>query len=128
MKRVLIIAAVVCAFCLFATMNASAEKANGKKAKLIAKYDKNGNGVIDGEVKDALRKDLAANPNGELKAYDTDGDGKLSDEEIASIKPGSGKAKSGDKAKAKSKKKADVAEPEKAKDEKKTESTEKKAD
>ena len=96
MKRALLIAAAIAAFGSVPLTDASAAKADGKKAKLIAKYDKNGNGIIDGEEKEALRKDFAANPKGELKAFDKDGDGKLSDEEIAAIKPGSG-AKSGEK-------------------------------
>ena len=116
MNRVLIIVVATSAFSLFAVTNASADKANGKKAKLIAKYDKNGNGIIDGDEKEALRKDFAANPNGELKRYDTNGDGKLSDEEIAAIKPGSGKAKS---AESKGKKKNDKSEGDTTKTEKK---------
>jgi len=42
---------------------------------------------------DAIRKDYAADPNGPLKEFDTNGDGKLSDEEIAAIQPGSGSKK-----------------------------------
>ena len=106
MKKLLVAMIVASLGCLAAAPNALAAKADGKKAKLIAKYDKNGNGIIDGEEKDAIRKDYAANPNGELKAYDKDGDGKLSDEEIAAIKPGSGSAKSGEKSKDKAKKKS----------------------
>ena len=121
MKRALIIAVAITALTLIATTNASADKANGKKAKLIAKYDKNGNGIIDGEEKDALRKDFAANPNGELKRFDTNGDGKLSDEEIAAIKPGSGKAKS---AESKGKKKNDNSESDTTKTEKKADAKE----
>jgi hypothetical protein len=110
MKRFLIITISISALSLFAISDASAAKADGKKAKLIAKYDKNGNGIIDGEEKEALRKDFAANPNGELKAFDKDADGKLSDEEIAAIKPGSGKGKSaGQKAKKKEKPESDTA-------------------
>src|SRR4051812_28047752 len=100
MKRFLIITISISALSLFAISDASAAKADGKKAKLIVKYDKNGNGIIDGQEKEALRKDFAANPKGELKTYDKDGDGKLSDEEIAAIKPGNG-AKSGEKSKGK---------------------------
>ncbi len=85
-----LITLALCLAALILPPAAHAGKADGKKAKLIAKYDKNGNGIIDGDEKDAMRKDYAANPNGELKEFDTDHDGKLSDEEIAAIKPGSG--------------------------------------
>ncbi len=91
MKKVLILVIGFCLSGLIVPSSTFAAKADGKKAKLIAKYDKNGNGIIDGEEKDALRKDFAADPKGDLKQYDTNGDGKLSDEEIAAIKPGSGK-------------------------------------
>jgi EF hand len=99
MKKLMVAAA--CTLCALFTLPAFASKADGKKAKLIAKYDKNGNGVIDGDEREAIRKDYAANPNGALKAYDTNNDGKLTDEEIAAIKPGSGSPKSGGKTKAK---------------------------
>jgi hypothetical protein len=89
----------VCLLGLMQPSAAMAAKADGKKARLIAKYDKNKNGVIDGEEMDALRKDFAADKAGDLKTYDTNGDGKLSDEEIKAIKPGAGK-----KVKAKSQK------------------------
>ncbi len=90
--------------CLAAPSTGFAAKADGKKAKLIAKYDKNANGVIDKDEMEALRKDFAKDKDGELKQYDTNGDGKLDDAEIAAIKPGSGK-KSGGEKKADAKKK-----------------------
>ncbi len=64
-----------------------AAKAEGPKARLFAKYDTNHNGVIDGTEIDALRKDYASDPNGELKRFDKNKDGELDDEEIAAIKP-----------------------------------------
>ena len=78
-----------------ATPRALAAKADGKKAKLIAKYDTNKNGVIDADEKEALRKDFAKDKDGELKALDKNADGKLDDDEIAAIKPGSGKKSAG---------------------------------
>ena len=93
MKIKFVLPITLCLFGAFTSFDASAAKEDGPKAKALAKYDKNGNGVIDGDEKDAIRRDYAANPNGELKRFDTDGDGKLSDEEIAAIKPGSGSKK-----------------------------------
>ena len=78
--------------CLCAT-SVVAEKANGPKAKFFAKYDKNKNGKIDDDEKEAIRKDFAANPEGDLKHFDKNKDGKLDDEEIAAIKPPEGKKK-----------------------------------
>jgi Ca2+-binding EF-hand superfamily protein len=53
-------------------------------AAILATYDKNGNGKIDGDEVTALRADFAAGKP-ELKVLDTNGDGTLSDEEIAAI-------------------------------------------
>lgn len=73
---------------------AHAGKGDGPKARFFAKYDANKNGVIDGAEKDAVRKDYAADKNGDLKRFDTNQDGRLSDEELAAIKPPAGKKKS----------------------------------
>jgi Ca2+-binding EF-hand superfamily protein len=81
---------------------------NAGIAAFFAKYDKNANGVIDADEKEAIRKDYAAKPNGDLKKFDNDSDGKLSDEEIAAIKPTTG-TKSGGKS-GKKAKSADTAE------------------
>jgi Ca2+-binding EF-hand superfamily protein len=70
-----------------------AAKADGPKAQFFAKYDKNHNGVIDADEKEAIRKDYAAKPDGDLKRFDKNHDGKLDDEEIAAIKPPTGKGK-----------------------------------
>ena len=70
-----------------------AAKADGPKAKFFAKYDKNHNGVIDEDEKDAVRKDYAASPDGDLRRFDKNRDGKLDDQEIAAIKPPTGKGK-----------------------------------
>ena len=65
---------------------APAQAGKGKKNKggadLLATYDKDGNGKIDGAEVDALKKDFAAGKP-EVKALDTNNDGTLSDEEIA---------------------------------------------
>jgi Ca2+-binding EF-hand superfamily protein len=93
MNKVHIITLGVCAFGLIAASPSFADKANGPKAKFFAKYDTNHNGVIDEDEKAAIRKDYAANPDGDLKRFDKNKDGKLDDEEIAAIKPPSGKKK-----------------------------------
>ncbi len=69
------------------TQASLAAKADGPKARFFEKYDKNHNGKIDEDEKDAIRKDYAANPEGELKRFDKNHDGKLDDDEIAAIKP-----------------------------------------
>ena len=74
-------------------MTTFAAKADGPKARFFAKYDKNQNGVIDTDEKDAIRKDYAANPDGDLRRFDKNRDGKLDDQEIAAIKPPTGKGK-----------------------------------
>jgi hypothetical protein len=91
---------LVAALALLAPAASFAAKADGPKAKLIAKYDLNKNGKLDPDEIAALRKDFAADPKGELARFDTNHDGKLSDEEIAAIAPGAGKKKSGGKKKA----------------------------
>jgi hypothetical protein len=96
MKKLLVIVVSVSILGLLRVPCALAQKSNGPKAKFFAKYDKNHNGVIDEDEKEAIRKDYAADPNGDLKRFDKNGDGKLDDEEIAAIKPptGNGKKKS----------------------------------
>ena len=87
MKRILTILTIA-ALGLAFTAPAQAGK-GGKKGKkggadLLAAYDKDGNGKIDGAEVDALRKDFTAGKP-EVKALDTNGDGTLSDEEIAAV-------------------------------------------
>jgi Ca2+-binding EF-hand superfamily protein len=88
MKKLILLLA---ALALVAPAALFAAKADGSKAKAIAKYDTNKNGKIDGDEIAALRKDFDADPKGDLARFDTNHDGKLSDEEIAAIVPGSGK-------------------------------------
>ena len=53
---------------------------------VYAKYDKNYNGILDADEKAAILKDFAATPADPLlKPFDTNNDGKLSDDEIAAI-------------------------------------------
>jgi hypothetical protein len=87
MKNSLLLSAGVCLLGLAVSSTAFAQKSQGPKAKLMAKYDLNHNGVIDGDEIAAVRKDFAAEPAGDLKRFDTDKNGKLSDAEIAEMKP-----------------------------------------
>lgn len=91
----------LCLFACLLTSSALADKANGPKAKFFAKYDKNKNGKIDADEKAAIRKDFAADPEGDLKRFDKNKDGKLDDDEIAAIKPPEGKKKGEKSGKAK---------------------------
>jgi hypothetical protein len=63
------------------------EKKAAKKAvkAVLAEYDKNNNGIIDGDEVDAVKKAYEADPNGPLKRFDLNTDGKLDDTEIGSI-------------------------------------------
>jgi hypothetical protein len=66
------------------------DKKEEKKAEraaaqtLMSTYDKNGNGEIDGDEKEALRTALAT--DAAVKKLDTNADGKLDDAEIAAVK------------------------------------------
>ena len=94
MKRILSILTIAA---LSLAITAPAQAGKGKKDKkggtdILATYDKNGNGKVDGEEVDALKKDFAAGKP-ELKALDTNKDGSLSDEEIAAAGGGGKKKK-----------------------------------
>ena len=70
------------------------KKAAKKDLKaVISQYDKNGNGVIDGDEVEAAKKGYEADKTGPLKRFDTNNDGKLDDTEIAAIHGGKGKKK-----------------------------------
>jgi hypothetical protein len=62
------------------------KKAVKRQGSALAKFDKNGDGSIDGKEANALRKHYEP-----LAALDTDHDGKLSDSEISAAKVGKGK-------------------------------------
>src|SRR3954463_9902015 len=68
----------------------------GPKAKIVAEFDLNKNGVIDGDEIAAVRKAFAADPKGQFERYDANHDGKLDDSEIALIRP-PGAKKDGEK-------------------------------
>ena len=84
MKRILTILTIA-ALGVASTAPAQAGKGKGKKNKgadILATYDKDGNGKIDGAEVDAIRADFKAGKP-EVVALDTNKDGTLSDEEIA---------------------------------------------
>ena len=87
---------VVVGLCVIGLMAPSAFAGKGGKKNqapdMFSQYDKNANGVLDADEKDAVRKAFEGG-NADLKAYDTNSDGKLSDEEIAAIKPAEKKHK-----------------------------------
>lgn len=73
---------------------------------IYAKYDVNKNGTLDADEKATLVKDFDADKTGPLKALDNNGDGKLTDGEIATIsatKPSDAPAKAKGKGKKKNK-------------------------
>ena len=92
MKKVYLLALGVC---LLGLAVPSAEAAKAKKNKggtdVFAKYDKNGNGVLDADEKEAAVK--AFSTDADLKKFDLNGDGKLDDAEVASIRPEAKKKK-----------------------------------
>jgi hypothetical protein len=92
--KILLCTAGLLALALPATVHAggNSDKKAAKKAvkAILAQYDKNSNGIIDGDEVDAVKKAYEADPNGPLKQFDTNSDGKLDDTEIAAIKAGKG--------------------------------------
>ena len=78
----------------------AAKEAKKAAHQAIAQYDKNGNGTIDADEADALKKAFEADKTGPLKQFDTNGDGKLDDTEIAAIHIGKKGDKGAKKAKA----------------------------
>ncbi len=107
MKKLLLLSSLLCTVLLAPTLTFAA-KADGPKAKAMAQFDLNKDGKFNEDEITAMRSAYAANADGDLKRYDTDADGKLSDSEIAQIITGSGKKGEGKK----SGKKADEKTPE----------------
>jgi hypothetical protein len=105
MKKLCIVA--IALFAIVAAPTAFAKK--GDKTPMVpsdiyAKYDVNKNGALDADEKAALIKDFDADKTGPLKTLDNNGDGKLTDGEIATIsatKPGEAPVKAKGKGKAK---------------------------
>ena len=98
---ILVLTIGLVAFALPAQAGAGKGDPNKKAAKkaardAIAQYDKNGNGIIDGDEVAAIQKAYEADKTGPLKAFDLNADGKLDDKEVAAIHAGK---KAGKKAK-----------------------------
>ena len=97
MKKSFLLATGLVLAGLVAPTAAVAEKAQGPKARLMAHYDANKNGTHEAGEIVAIRSDFTADPSGALKRFDRDKNGKLSDNEVALMVPGSGKKSSGGK-------------------------------
>jgi hypothetical protein len=97
-KNLLTLAAGIAMLALPAAVHAAKdpEKKAAKQAikAVLAEYDKNGNGIIDGDEKDAVRKAYEADKTGPLKRFDVNNDGTLDDTELAAIHKKKGKKKS----------------------------------
>ena len=81
MKKSLVIALTLCMAGLVA-FAADEEKKNKKadkaRAKVLEKYDKNANGKLDDDEREAMRKERRSeNAAAALKKFDKNGDGKL---------------------------------------------------
>ena len=96
MKKLLLLTLTVTvlgAVSLRADDTKSADKSSDGKdkkeipAKVLEKYDKNKNGVLDADEKEAMKKDRQE----ALKKFDKNGDGKLDEQERAAAKEASEK-------------------------------------
>ncbi len=83
MKRIHLILSGVCLLGMVAPSAALAEK----KPDIFAEYNVSHTGVLQPDEIAAIRRDYAANPDGPLKKYDVNHEGKLTDADIALIKP-----------------------------------------
>jgi hypothetical protein len=100
MKHSDILAIGFCMLGLVIPASVWAAKADGRKAKLFAKYDTNSNGILDENERKAIQADYDKARDGDLKSFDKDHDGKFSPEEFEGMKAGAkgGKAGGGKKA------------------------------
>jgi hypothetical protein len=89
MKKTWIIAAML--MLAVGTPAFAGKKDKNKGPDVFARYDTNGNGKLDPDEIEAIKKAFDTDPD--LKKYDTNGDGKLDDNEIAAIKPADHKKK-----------------------------------
>jgi Ca2+-binding EF-hand superfamily protein len=98
MKKLLVIALTlsVSGFVALAADGDKKEKraADNPRVKTLEKYDKNSNGKLDEDEREAMRKDRQAEA---LKKYDKNGDGKLDASEREAAKADRRKAPEGKK-------------------------------
>jgi len=97
MKKLLLIALSLSVTGLMA-LAADGEKkerpAGNARAEMLKKYDKNSNGKIDDDEREAMRKDREAEA---IKKFDKNGDGKLDDSEREAARAERRKAAEGQK-------------------------------
>ena len=100
MKKTVYWAAGLCAVCFLSAISLSAAEGDKPKtprerkapAAVLEKFDKNKNGVLDPEEKEAAKKEREtarpprANKAEMLKKFDKDGDGKLDETERAAAR------------------------------------------
>jgi hypothetical protein len=79
------LAGLVASPAVFAKKDKGGAPAAPVPSEIYSLYDKNGNGTLEADEKDAIRAAYTKDPTGTLKAYDTNNDSKLSDDEIAAI-------------------------------------------
>jgi hypothetical protein len=102
MNKIRLILSGACLLALLTPLVALAQK----KPDIFAQYNVSHTGVLQPDEIAAIRRDYAANPDGPLKKYDANHEGKLTDADIALIKPHKHKkSKDGDTASATHKKK-----------------------
>ncbi len=94
MKKLLVLTFGLCALSLAVptALAAKAKKKKGAEQDVFAHFDKNHNGVLDEDEKEAVRKAFKEG-NDAVKKYDFNGDGKLDDGELAAIQPAAKKKK-----------------------------------
>jgi Ca2+-binding EF-hand superfamily protein len=97
MKKLLLIALSLSVTGLIAVAADGEKKerpAGNARAEMLKKYDKNNNGKIDEDEREAFRKDREAEA---IKKFDKNGDGKLDDSERAAARAERRKAAEGQK-------------------------------
>lgn len=78
MKKTLLFALTISVTGLVAPAAEGERKPEARRSSILEKYDKNKDGKLDQEERDALRKDREAE---RVKRYDKNGDGKLDEQE-----------------------------------------------
>ena len=93
MKNILLLLTIAFALGVAApAVHAAKGKKKDQGPDVFAEFDKNHNGVLDDDEKEAI-KAAFKDGNAAVKKYDFNGDGKLDDGEIAAIQPAAKKKK-----------------------------------